>query len=221
MTFALAVGLGVLCGLVWLLSLALGDRVSLYQGKPIDYWSERLNSQDATARNQANAMLNTEIIPRLTNIMFRDTNDSRLRLALVEKLNNLPGILIYCTPADSRRASAARELGELGLAARAAGPVLLQALTGNDGAVRGAAAVALGKTHCEPERVIPLLMALLDDQELNDEAAEALGEFGPLSKAAVPKLISLLKTPDKDLRHAVKEALKKIDPAAVAEVGVK
>jgi HEAT repeat protein len=187
----------------------------------VEYWRERLNSTDATASNQANTLLNTEIIPRLTNTLLHDTNDSRLRLALVERLNSLPGMAIYSTTADGRRVGAAAELGDLGSAAKATGPALLEVLNGHDEAVRGAAAVALGKIHYQPERVVPLLIALLDNPDLNDEAADALGEYGPLAKAAVPKLIPMLKAPDKDARHAATVALKKIDSAAAAEAGVK
>jgi len=221
MSFALVIGLGMLAGGVWVLSRALADRVVVYQGKRIYYWAERLNDSDAAASNQANAVVAREIIPRLTKAMFSDTNDSSLRMALVEQLNVLPGIQVYCTPAAGRRAYAASELGELGPAAKAAVPALLQALSGHDQPVRGAATVALGKIHCQPEVVIPLLIGLLDDKELKDEAAQALGGFGGLSKAAVPKLIPLLKIQDKELHAAVIQALRKIDPAAAVEAGVK
>ena len=218
---ALAIGLVILVGGVWLLSRALADRVELYQGQPAHYWSQRLNSLDAAASNQANTVLSKEIIPYLTNVMFSDTNDSSLRLALVEKLNTLPGILIACTPAYGRRAGAASDLGDFGPAAAAAAPALIQALRGRDQAVRGRAAIALGKIHSQPDTVIPLLITFLDDKELNAEAAEALGTYGALSKAAVPRLISLLEIYDKDLHQAVIAALKKIDPSAAAEAGLR
>jgi hypothetical protein len=70
-------------------------------------------------------------------------------------------------------------------------------------------------------REVPLLISLLDDPDLNNEVAEALGEFGQQAKAAVPRLVPLLKAPDKDLRHAAQVALKKIDAAAAVEAGLK
>ena len=52
-------------------------------------------------------------------------------------------------------------------------------------------------------------------------AAEALGHYGHLARPAVPRLIELLKVPDKELRWAVTMALKQIDPEAATKEGVK
>ena len=68
---------------------------------------------------------------------------------------------------------------------------------------------------------MPLLIGYLEDNDLRVEAAEALGDFGSAAKSSVPKLLPLLEIPDKDLRHAVTEALKKIDPEAAAKAGIK
>ena len=87
--------------------------------------------------------------------------------------------------------------------------------------MRGPAAVSLGKIHAKPEVVIPLLITYLDQEELRESAAEALGEFGGRSKAAIPKLLILFKVRDKSLRHAVEGALTKIDPDAAAEAGIR
>lgn len=218
---AVGVGLGVIAGGIWILSKTLGDRETRYQGKPLYYWVTQSSSADTAASNQANVVLINDIIPQLTEAMFHDTNDSRLRSALVEKLNGLPGINIYFTPASSRRGEAAMAFGDFGPAARPAIPALLQALKSNDAAVHGAAILALGKIHAQPDVIIPLFVGYLDNNDLNDEAAQALGNFGSLASSAVPKLVTLLKVPDKDLHHAVVEALKKIDPEAAAKAGVK
>ena len=177
MSVAVVAGLGIVFGGIWLLTRTLGEHDTLYQGKAAYYWSEQVNSPDATASNHANAVLTGEIIPGLVNVMFSDTNDSRLRLALIDKLNDLPGVAIYFEPADGRRALAARGLGEFGLAAKPAIPVLLLALKGNDTVIHGPAIAALGKIHGDPDTIIPLLIGYLDDSELNGEAATALGEF--------------------------------------------
>lgn len=159
-------------------------------------------------------MANTRIIPELTDAMFHDTNDSKLRIFLIDALNQLPGAQIYFMDADGRRIDAAQTIGELGPAAKSAIPALLQALKGNDTAVRGAAIAALGEIHGEPETIIPLLITYLDNDNLNDEAAKALGNYGALAKAAVPKILPMLHAPDKDARAASAEALMKIDPEA-------
>lgn len=213
MALALAIGLGVLVGGFWLLSLTLGNnQVTLYQGKLPFYWREELNSQNRAVSNQANAVLNTQFIPKLVDKMFHDTNDSSFRLALVAELNSLPCIQINFTPAAGRRSSAVNDLGGFGPAAKAAIPALIQAVKGNDEGTRSSAITALGEIHGEPEVVIPLLITYLDDKDLNDEAADALGKYGTLAKAAVPRLIPLLRIPDKDLQQAVREALKQIEP---------
>ncbi|MDB6022834.1 MAG: domain containing protein [Pedosphaera sp.] len=107
---------------------------------------------------------------------------------------------------------AATYLGEFGPSAAAGIPALTHALKeGHD----GNAATSLGKIHGQPEVIIPLLMTYLDDEDLADEMAEALGNFGPLAKAAVPKLLPLLKARDRDTRQAAIVALKQIDPEAL------
>jgi HEAT repeat protein len=200
------------------LTRTVGEHEELYQGKSRDYWSEQIKSQHPAASNEASYVLNQEIIPRLTKTMFEDTNDSSLRMAIVERLNSLPGVNISFRDSDSRRADAAEGLGEFGPPAKAAIPALLQALDGHDPFARGPAAVSLGKIHAKPEVIIPLLIRYLDDDDLRESATEALGEYGSLSKVAVPKLVLLFKVPDKDLRHAIYEALKNIDSAAAAQV---
>ena len=221
MALGVLVGSAILVGVIWVLTKTLGDHETYYQGKPLYGWVAQLNSSNAAASSQADSVLIKDIIPHLTEVMFHDTNDSRLRLTLVEQLNGLPGVNVRFTDADGRRAKAARDLGEFGPAARPAIPALLQALKTKDSAVHGAALAALGGIHCEPDTIIPLLINYLDDSNLNDEAAEALGNFGPAAKPALPKLVPLLKIADKDLHHAVVEALQKIDPKAAAEAGAR
>ena len=216
-----AIGLGLLAvGLLGLIH-TVGEREELYQGKSLYYWSNQVLSQNTAVSNQASRVLSQEIIPRLTKTMFEDTNDSRLRIALVENLNSLPGVNIMFRMADGRRGGAAAAFGEFGPPAVAAVPALLQALQGHDLLVRRAAAVSLGKIRAKPEVVIPLLIRYLEEDDLRESAAEALGEFGGLSKAAIPKLLSLLKVPDKDLHTAVQEALRDIDPDAAAQAGMR
>jgi HEAT repeat protein len=215
------VGLVLVAGTIWVLIKTLGDREPRFSGKLLDYWAEQSNSTNAAAREQARSVLEKEILPQLTQIMFCDTNDSKLRLNLIGALNGLPGVVIYFTDADGRRARAATSLGEFGPAGSPAIPVLIQAANSKDIAVRGPALGALGQIHQQPDVIVPLLMKYLDDDNLNTPAAEALGGFGSAAKLAVPKLVALLKIHDKDLRHAVTESLKKIDPEAAAQAGIR
>jgi hypothetical protein len=216
------IGLGLMAGGLWLSIQTLGEREPLYQGKPIWHWITQLESRDLAISNQACVVVQTEIIPQLVRCMFTDTNDSPIRVSLIEQLNGLPGVKIFFTPADGRRTQAAHSLGELGVQAKGAIPDLLKAIKGKDLPLRPAAARALGQIHSEPETLIPMLVGLLDDpqDDVPEAAADALGRFGPLSKVAIPKLIELSKVQDKDLHHAVTQALKKIDPEEASKAGV-
>jgi HEAT repeat protein len=64
-----------------------------------------------------------------------------------------------------------------------------------------------------------LLIGLIDDPQgdVPEAVVEALGDFGPLSKAAVPKIMPLLRAPEKGLRHAANLAIQKIDPHALEQ----
>jgi HEAT repeat protein len=212
-----AIGIAAAAASILLLTQTLGNmRPTVVHGQTLGGWAAQVNAADASASNQANAILNAEIIPQLTQVMFHDTNDSSARMALIDILNGLPGISIPYADAPQRRAAAAYDLGSFGSAARAAVPSLIQALQGNDPEVHANAIKSLGAIHSEPEVVIPLLTKYLDDNQLNDEAAMALGDFGSLARPAIPKIIPLLRAADKDARVAAAKALKQIDPAAYA-----
>jgi hypothetical protein len=190
-----------------------------YEGRPMSYWLEGLESPDGSVNLRAQAVVTAVIVPALVEAMFHDTNDSGFRMSLVKVLNQLPGVDIEYRIAARRRVDAAEALGTLGPAARAAIPDLIKVVKGTDAPVRFAAAAALGGIRSEPGTVIPLLLSLLDDRQFDvpGGAMDGLGHFGPLAKAAVPKLIPLVKSPDKDTRHAAMAALEQIDPAAAAK----
>lgn len=209
-----AAGFVVLAGGVWALSMTLGNIHSLlFHDVPLEQWATQVNARDAAVSNQANAVLNTEIIPQLEDRMFHDTNDSIMRMKTVEMLNGLPGIsYIYYEPAWARRKDAAESIGVFGPAAKVAIPALIQVLQGGDTNLYEPAIQVLGKIHGQPETVIPVLTKYLTDNDLNDDAATALGEYGSLARAAVPKIIPLLQADDDDARAAAAAALKKIDP---------
>jgi HEAT repeat protein len=211
------VALAVMVAAVVLLSQLLGLREPLYQGKKVIDWALQCRSSDPNASNQAVAVLQSQILPQLTDVMLHDTNDWSVRLDLIKALNALPGVQIPYLPAPNRRAAAAASLGIFGPPAKAAVPKLIEALKGADEAVRGPAAQALGEIHSEPETVIPLLIGYLDTPDLRAEAADGLSAFGPEAKAAIPKLLTFFETSNKDLHDAVWDAVRTIDPKAFAK----
>ena len=215
-------GMVILTAVIWLLSHTLGnDFPPLYAGHTVGDWQEQLCRHGVGASNAAFAVINSQVIPRLVDTMFHDTEDSSVRLSLIKMLNDLPGVQISYVEADCRRAYAARYFGDLGPAAKGAIPDLINALKGKDAAIRGPAISSLGGIHSEPETVIPLLIPCLDDDNLDVPAAKALAEYGSLAKSAVPKLLPLLHGKDNDDRLAARAALLRIDPDAAAKAGVK
>jgi hypothetical protein len=151
---ATVIGLVLVAGAIWALARALDEGVPRFQGQPLDYWVTRANSPDAAVSNQACLVLLTKIIPQLTDTMFHDTNDSRLKLALVEQLNHLPGIHIFTSTAASRRFGAAESLGQIGPLAKATIPDLIKVLKGKAPAPRPAAALALGRIQSAPKTIM-------------------------------------------------------------------
>jgi HEAT repeats len=213
----LIAGVALLVAGIWGLSKALGTPVSRYRGQPTEYWVEQLNSPDATTSNAAVAVLDNEIIPHLTDVMFHDTHDSAFKLWLVDALSGLPGISVDFEPANVRRKAAAYELGEYGPAARTAVPALLQVLIGDDSDVRETATQSLGAIDANPGEVIPILTRYLLDDNVNARAATALGKYGKLAQPAVPGLVRMLHTGDGESQLAARGALKLIDPDAYAQ----
>jgi hypothetical protein len=215
-------GLGVLAAGTWILARTIGTHKTLYEGKSIYYWSEQLTNQDAAASNKAAAIVHSRIIPQLTNQMFSDTNDSKFRMAVIDKLNTLPGFDVYYMTAPGRRVQAANHLGVLGPGAKDAAPALIEALKRKDDMLWVVSAGSLGRIQADPEAAVPALIGRLLDRRGHGqpEVVEALGEYGPRAKAAVPMLEKLLKDrSSKELIKAVPQALKRIDPEAAAGAG--
>jgi len=218
---ASAIGLAVVAAGIWVLIRVLDEGIPRYSGKPLFDWVQQADSSDAAASHKAEVVINTLILPQLSGTMLNDTNDSQLRLALIEQLNTLPGVNLYHSTAYGRRAEAARQIGEIGPRAKAAIPDLIKVLKGADPAPRAAAASALGRIHSEPDTIIPLLTKLIDDPQASvpEAAVVGLGQFGALSKTAIPKLIKLVKGLDKDMQHAAGIALRQIAPEEAAKLG--
>src|SRR5207249_4544266 len=75
-------------------------------------------------------------------------------------------------------------------------PSLIRALGNVHAETRAGAARALGQLRLEPDLVVSELTLLLEDANrmVVQEAAQALGAFGPLPDPAVTKLLNVLRT---------------------------
>jgi HEAT repeat protein len=207
-----AIGAMLFAAALWVLTQTLGERDTLYAGKPSEFWVMQMTNSNSSVSNTARVMIESQIIPQLVNQMLTDTNDSHLRMALIEWLNGLPLVNIIYTPADGRRVRATRSIGELGACARNTIPILVKAFKGTDPIVRAPAARALGQIHGDPESILPLLIGAIDDpqDDVPEAAVTGLGYFGPEAKMALPKLKPLLNVPDKDMRYAASVAIGRI-----------
>ena len=214
---------GVVCAFlialvtIWICTLTLRSHDDLYDGRPFEYWQAHLSSPEEMASSRASNVVSTVVIPQLCRQMFSDTNDSNFRMAVIDQLNNLPGVHVTYVPADGRRVGAVNALGALGTNANAAIPELLQALKSKDDLLCGPVAAALVKIGADAGRVLPTLIECMTDEKGHGrpEVVEALGEYRQMAKSAVPLLVKLLADKSsKEIMVAVPQALKKIDPEA-------
>jgi HEAT repeat protein len=114
-------------------------------------------------------------------------------------------------PDEEIRAAASKSLGEIGTGPEGATaiPALLDALSDWDHRVRDNAALALGWIGPRTERVIPALVAAMThaDRGLRSSASLSLDRIG---LPAVPALLAMLHTDDKELSDEVAHTLAEI-----------
>jgi hypothetical protein len=102
-------------------------------------------------------------------------------------------------------------------------PVLKEALGDGDPMIRHWAAVYLSRIDANDEQVVPVFGGSLTNPAtgIRMSAAYSLIPFGAKAKSAVPGLIRALSDPEASVREAARAALKRIDPEAAANAGVK
>jgi HEAT repeat protein len=111
------------------------------------------------------------------------------------------------------KAEGIRALGILGPAAKSTIPELIEAAQHYSYSVQNAALIALSRMGPDAREAVPVMIALLQDENwllIPPVAATALGNLGPVAKEAVPALQECLTAQHRGLRSAAADALKKI-----------
>lgn len=165
------------------------------------------------------------------------------------KTDSLP-VLIWVLKAEGAaepRWRAADALGQIGVAARPAGPDLIAALKDTDSHVRSVAAKSLGELAPDVPGAVEALVELFPDPQVirvvsrfrqngapavprliellthpdvtvRWNAARTLGKIGEPSMPAVPAILKHMTDPDPIIREHAAEALGDIGPAAAATI---
>ena len=115
-------------------------------------------------------------------------------------------------PSSSVQAQGAHGLALKGPEARTAVPALIGVLQRGEPIAQEQAALALGKIGPEAKEAIPALTEALKTSAwtVQRQAALALAAHGSQAKSAVPALEKLRDSPNRPVRDAVVEALKRI-----------
>jgi HEAT repeat protein len=114
------------------------------------------------------------------------------------------------------RIDTAEALALLGSLAKPAAPALISALKDEEWVVRAYAAQTLGGLPPTKESIAALAASLSDPVDIvSQDAASALGEFGPAAKEANPRLKTLLEAKSPSVSLSAAGALARINPADV------
>ena len=192
-----------------------------YQGKPIRHWLAQLDvGADEAAVEEAQTAFRTwgtPAVPALIREM--QITDVPFVEALAEWAPAVFAPRWNQAPAREWHARAAHALSLVGPAARAAVPVLWQAMQEGDDTRRQATAT-LAQLHAQPDLLVPGLIATLADTNTAQtgmldrlDAADNLGRFGAAARDAVPHLLAALRDLNHPLRLRAALALNQIDPA--------
>jgi hypothetical protein len=125
------------------------------------------------------------------------------------------------SPSCELRAGGA--LSAIAVAAPSTVPSFLRWAASTNQSVRLIAVRILAQGQHEPSLVVPALSKCLSDTNngVRMFAAQGLGWYGAEARQAVPALVPLLSDPNGNVRAIATIALKKIDPEAAANAGVK
>lgn len=181
---------GALRGRLW------GD--AFYQNRSASAWRSLLASGPAEQAQAEAALAHPSAVPVLRQILLRPAREGG--------------------PAEARLI-AARLLGKIGPAARAAEPELLAAMRDSDPHLPGVAATSLPKVGIPADKALPALLPLLDTPHAA-VALRAISEYRAEARSILPQLQAVLsdRSRESEVRWNAARTLGKIGPDAVAAV---
>ena len=140
-----------------------------------------------------------------------------IALVLMGRPGALPPLMAIVTNLQSPaglRATTISDMRWLGSNAQPAVPLLIECLKDKDDEIAVNAADTLRVLRLEPEIVVGAFISNAIPGRTNVYIAiiHDLKEFGSNAHAAVPLLLKALRSDDKDVRSAAREALQRIDP---------
>ena len=234
-----------------LLSWNTRDHEPVYQGIRLGAWLDDLTSPTPDLRASAtNAIrhMGTNAIPAL--LQEASARQSFPKAILTELMRRQPLVKFHIADHQARALAGFRALGTTGALGLAEGftnqnkwirfgcvgqwemcsdypailfPPLFDCLKDEDPLVRSRAANAVGLVHLQPEKVVPVLTEMLSDPNKDVRSMAALGlcMYGTQATSAVPTLLKQLTNSGPEFQFWGTNALKAIDPAAAARVGIK
>jgi HEAT repeat protein len=171
-----------------------------------------------------------QAIPSLFRIAKQDPQPN-IRLAAIAAIGRLGHLSdgampLLCsfaeTDPDSHiRSAAIRAMSHLADSSSSAVRIMLRALCSDELHDRECAARWFGRTTLIPEKAVPELVRRLEDPGMKSEAATALTRYAAKAQFAVPRLIELAKSSDRDISSVAVWALLAIDRDAAAGAGIK
>ena len=193
--------------------------------------SEDRKNKDASLQQTYDAVqhIGQRAIPTLLQWVANTTNGGGNILAAgcIEKLGPqaeaaTPGLITILGKNDeAARYSALNVLQRIGPAAEKALPAILDHIQHDpSGSMRSFAVTTLannGVGKVAPDTVIPVLIECLEPSNAmidRPDTLRALGGLGEKAKAAVPAILPYLNDPNKAIRQAAGDALRKIQPSA-------
>ena len=209
---AILAGFGI-AAIAILLGLTLWPRGFLLEGKPLQYWVQKLSEPDSGEAELVLARMGPEVVP----LLLRQANIGRESLPLGAALNGHGRT--DPTMANSRLAY--RMEITFRLIGSGAVPQLLTALEDNDAGVRLNAARAIGAIWPSPETTLPVMLKLLHDPdcEVRDTAVMLLNRMRYCRESVIPALVGVLKAASEEGRTDASCALLRHAVAALGQIG--